>query len=87
MFLKQYPTLIELSGFPFPVYASTGTEQRAQSIAARCRNAHDFLSSRFEFEPQVCVLVLRPEDWSEYATFPVYGMPHYTDERTLWAAQ
>lgn len=86
MFLKQYPNLIELSGFPFPVYASAGTEQRAQSIAARCRNAHDFLNSTFEFEPQVCVLVLRPEDWSEYATFPVYGMPHYTDERTLAVA-
>lgn len=86
MSLKQYPNLIESSGFPFPVFASAGTEQRAQSIAARCRNAHNFLRSTFEFEPQVCVLVLTPEDWSEYATYPVYGMPHYTDERTLVVA-
>lgn len=84
--LKQYPSLIEVPSFPFQVYASAGTEPRAQLIAARCRKAHDFLSSTFEFNPQVSVLVLTPRDWSEYATSPVYGMPHYTDERTLAVA-
>lgn len=86
MSLKQYPNLIELSGFSFSVYASAGTEQRAQTIAMRCRNAHNFLGSTFEFEPQMRVLVLAPEHWDEYADFPVYGMPHYTDERTLAVA-
>ena len=86
MSLNQYPNLIELSDFQFPVYASAGTEQQAQSIAVRCRNAHEFLGSALEFEPQMNVLVLTPEHWSEYATFPVYGMAHFTDERTLAVA-
>ncbi len=86
MSLNQYPNLIELSDFQFPVYASAGTEQQAQSIAARCRNAREFLGSALEFEPQMRVLVLTPEHWSEYATFPVYGMAHFTDERTLVVA-
>lgn len=86
MSLKQYSNLVELSRFPFPVYASAGVEQRAQSIAGRCREAREFLSSTFAFEPEVCVLVLTQEDWSEYATFPVYGMPHGTGDRTLVVA-
>lgn len=86
MSLKQYPNLVELEGFLFPVHASAGTEQRARSIAARCRNAHDFFGATFEFEPQLRVLVLAPEHWGEYAASPVYGMPHYTDERTLAVA-
>ncbi len=86
MSLNQYPNLIELSDFQFPVYASAGTEQQAQSIAARCRNAHEFLGSALEFEPQMRVLVLAPEHWGEYANFPVYGMAHFTDERTLAVA-
>jgi len=86
MSLKQYSNLIELEDCQFPVYASAGTEQRAQSIAVRCRNAHEFFDATFEFEPQMRVLVLTPEHWNEYAAFPVYGMPHYTDERTLAVA-
>jgi hypothetical protein len=84
--LKQYPNLTELTGFPFPVYVSDGTEQRAQSIASRCHNAHEFLRSALEFDPEICVLVLTPDDWSQHATYPVYGMPHYADERTLVVA-
>ena len=83
MSLKKYPDLIELPGLPFSVYASAGTEQQAQSIAARCRKAHSFLGSILDFDPQLNVLVLTPERWSKYAAFPVYGMPHYIDEQTL----
>lgn len=86
MSLNQYPNLIEISDSQFPVYASAGTERQAQSIAVRCRNAREFLGSALEFEPQMNVLVLAPENWDEYANFPVYGMPHYTDERTLAVA-
>lgn len=83
MSAKKYPDLINLPGFPFPIYASAGTELQAKSIAVRCRNAKEFLGSTLGFEPQVNVLVLTPEQWPKYAAFPVYGMPHYTDDQTL----
>ncbi len=86
MAATPYPALVELPGASFPVYVSHGTEQRAGQIAERCRSARHFLGVTFDFEPQLRVLVLNPEDWREYATFPVYGMPHYTDAQTLAVA-
>ena len=60
---------------PFSVYASAGTEQRAPQCC-RCQNANDFISSTFEFEPQICVLVLTPEHGANTPPFG-FGMQHY----------
>ena len=30
-----------------------------------------------EFDPEVRLLVLSPEDWAEHAAVQIYGMPHY----------
>jgi hypothetical protein len=86
MAATPYPALTELPGTSFPVYVSDGTEERARQIAERCRSARHFLGVTFDFELQLRVLVLNPEHWREYATFPVYGMPHYTDAQTLAVA-
>lgn len=86
MSAKQYEGLNYISGFPFSVFTSAETESRALSIADRCQNAFAFLKSTFAFEPEVCVLVLSPQDWKQHATYPVYGMPHYADHSTLVVA-
>lgn len=79
----QYPDLTELEGYPFPVFISPGTEDRGRVIADRSQRAYEFLGSTLEFEPDLRVLVLAPEHWQAYATYPLYGMPHYTEARTI----
>jgi hypothetical protein len=79
----DYPELTELEGYPFPVFISPGTEDRGRLIADRSQRAYEFLGSTLEFEPDLRVLVLAPEHWKAYATFPLYGMPHYTEARTI----
>lgn len=83
---KDYSQLAEVKGFAFPVYASAGVEQQAYTIASRCQRAYRFLRDTFSFPAEVNALILSASDWSSYATFPVYGMPHYSDERTLVVA-
>jgi hypothetical protein len=83
---NPYPKLSELAGFPFPLYLSPGTEQRAREIAHRCQKAHQLLGATFDFAAQICVLVLAPEHWQDYAGFPLYGVPQTTDAHTLVVA-
>lgn len=80
---KNYSQLAEVKGFAFPVYASAGVEQQAYHIGTRCQQAYHFLRDTLSFPAEASALVLSASDWSLYATFPVYGMPHYSDERTL----
>lgn len=74
---------MELEGYPFPVFVSPGTEDRGMAIADRSQRAYEFLGRALEFEPELRVLVLAPEHWKAYASFPLYGMPHYTEARTI----
>jgi hypothetical protein len=37
-------------------------------------------------KPNVTILVLASSDWNNYTKFPVYGMPHYNDDKTLVVA-
>jgi hypothetical protein len=83
---KSFFNLSKFSGFPFSVYMSAGTEERAQSIAARCERAHGFLRAALAFEAQLCILVLAPEHWKEYAGSPMYGVPQTIDKHTLVVA-
>jgi hypothetical protein len=84
--LSRYPDLVLIPNTQLPVYYSPGTEQRASAAAARCERAHRFLGAALETRPEVTVLVLAPEHWPRYATYPLYGMPHYPDDHTLAVA-
>jgi hypothetical protein len=83
---NQYANLSELPEYPFPVYISAGVERRAQAIAGRCNRAYRFLSTTLNFEAEVCLLVLAPEQWQEYTGSPMYGVPQTTDMRTIVVA-
>ncbi len=86
MSANSFPLLQELTGFAFPVYTSFGTHARAEIIATRTQQAQQYLGAIFGFEPQLHLLVLAPQDWEGYSTFPTYGMPHCPNRRTLVVA-
>lgn len=83
---QQYDQLISLKDHTARVYFSKGHEQRALSVADRVDKAIDFHGELLEFRPSVTLLVLSTADWSKYTSFPVYGMPHYNDDKTLIVA-
>ncbi len=68
------PSLVAVSGFPFPLGASARLEERACQIGARCAAASDLLSEALDRSPQFTVVVLAERDWPENG--PPYGMPH-----------
>lgn len=73
---SKHEGLVSLHGFPFPVRVSTGSEDAAGRMAARCARAFHFMSYTFDFEPRVALLVLTRLDWAKRATLPAYGLPH-----------
>lgn len=62
---------------------SAGSERRAREAAARIAQARRWLKETLGLAPPTRILVLDADGWRDHATFPVYGMPHYSDERTL----
>jgi len=68
------------------IYYSAEQEQRARSIAGYAGEANDFFIQLLKFKPQIKILVLSETDWSKHTNFPVYGMPHYKDDKTLIVA-
>ncbi len=85
---QSYPDLNELTGLSIKTYYSPGNEERARVIAARCARTIDYIGKLVGFTPKINLLILNPEHWKKYATFPVYGMPHYADnERLIVASQ
>jgi hypothetical protein len=79
----QYEELQQLNGFEAKIHYSAGHQQRAKDIATQTKNAIDYNSKLLGFKPEVTLLVLSPDDWSKHTSFPVYGMPHYTINKTL----
>ncbi len=69
------PELVSVPGFPFPVLASPGLEQKAQETARRCSGAHQLLAAALHVEPVVTLKVLAGHDWRN-PSLP-YGMPYY----------
>ena len=65
------------------VYYSAEHEMRTRTIAKRVVLAKSFYQGLLGFTPEVSLLVLSKEDWSRHTNFPVYGMPHYSDNKTL----
>jgi hypothetical protein len=71
---EPYPDLTLLSSYPFPVYISTGCEERGRVMAALCQAAHQFLSDALQTQAEFTALVLAPAHWSAYGSYPTYGM-------------
>ena len=83
---QNYDSLNHLDGYQTKVYYSNGTNERAKIMASRCDKVVQFYKKQIRFEPSVTLLILSPQDWSKYTNFPVYGMPHYNDNKTLIVA-
>jgi len=64
-------------------YYSPGNAERAKIIVARCDRAIKYVNGLVGFTPNVSLFILNSEHWKKYATFPLYGMPHYTDDKRL----
>ena len=76
--------LTQLPEYIFPVYVSSGCEERGRAMAAVCQRAHQFFSRTLQAQADITVLVLAPAQWLEYTTYPTYGMPHAdTDQQIL----
>lgn len=80
---QNYDILTELKGYKTKVYLSQGNDERAKIIAARCDNAINYFNGIINFTPDVTLLILNQEDWWKFTNFPVYGMAHYNDDKTL----
>lgn len=83
---QQYNQLKELKDHSVRIYYSAGHEQRAQAIVKRVDRAMEYYQELLDFKPEVTLLVLTEADWGKYTSFPVYGMPHYNDDKTLIVA-
>ena len=75
--------LDSLKGFSQSIYFSPGNENRAKEIAVLMDNAAAYFQQELEFAPKVKLYILEPRHWKEYASFPVYGMPHNIDQVRL----
>jgi hypothetical protein len=69
--------LASLSGFPFEVRTSASTREQAGQLADRCGRAYSYLGEMLAFRPRCALVVLNRADWSQRATNPLFGMPHY----------
>ena len=80
---QSFNQLNNLPGHSVQVYYSKGFKERAFNIANRVDNAMVYYQQLLDFRPTVNFLVLDTSDWSKYTSFPVYGMPHYSNDNTL----
>ena len=84
--LGQYQELTPFKSSAIQVYHSAGQEERAKEITPRVEKAMAFHQQLVGFKPEVIILILTKDDWSRYTNFPVYGMPHYNNDKTLIVA-
>ncbi len=87
---QTYQGLSDLKGYGQQVYYSPGNEERAKEIAARCDRANNYFQKLFSFKPDTKLFILGPAEWKQYASHPVYGMPHYSSKdssRLVMAAE
>ncbi len=83
VFSQNYKDLVALDGYKTKVFYSSGNVERAKLLAERMDRVLEFYNKTIAFEPKVTLLILNPTDWPKHTTFPVYGMPHYDDQREL----
>jgi hypothetical protein len=83
---QSFEKLSKLPQAEFSAYSSKNYEQQSEQISNRLANALRYHEMLLDFKPTITLLLLSEADWSTYTTFPVYGMPHYTNEKTLIVA-
>jgi hypothetical protein len=83
---QSYDSLTPLQGHQPQVYYSQGAAAKAKRMAGQIDQVMQFYSAQTGFTPSVVLLVLSPADWIKYSPSMVYGMPHYTDSKTLIVA-
>ncbi len=83
---QRFQKLTPFKSESIQVYHSKGQENRVKEIIPRVEKAIAFHQQLVNFKPEVTVLILTKADWSSYTSFPVYGMPHYSDDKTLIVA-
>ncbi len=86
IYAQRFSGLNHLPNHQSKVYYSDGTLGKATRIAGQMDKVMLFYDPVLWFRPEVTLLVLSPQDWSKYTSFPVYGMPHYSDNKTLIVA-
>ena len=72
---SRYEGMARIEGFPFPVWASAGTEGRAREIGKRTSQALGWLANVFGEGRNLELAVAGRSDWERVADVPVYGMP------------
>lgn len=83
VYSQNYTDLVALDGYKTKVYFSSGNDERAKTVAERMDKVLEYYNKVIDYEPDVTLLILNQSDWSKHTTFPVYGMPHYDDNRNL----
>lgn len=83
---RQFPGLTPLEGYLTKVYFSEGSISKATRIATQMDQVIHFYDDILKVRPEVILLVLSPDDWGRFTSFPVYGMPHYSNNKTLIVA-
>jgi hypothetical protein len=86
VYVRPDTTLRVLSGYAFEVRHSASVEAKARITADRVASVLNIFGPRLAIRPEVILLVLAPEDWADHTSFPVYGMPHILEGRTLIVA-
>jgi hypothetical protein len=80
-------SLMQLKGYPFDAFYSPRYEEKAKGTATRCDHALNYMYQKvLGFKPTIKVFVLNPEHWKKYASTPLYGMPHITENEQLIVA-
>jgi len=80
---QSYEKLETLTGHRMEVHFSAGAEAKAERIARQLDKVMGYYQQQFSFSPDVILLVLSPEHWTQYTLGEIYGMPHYASNRTL----
>lgn len=70
-----YASLSSLSGYPFPVFVSRGSEGRGTAIADRAAAAIAWLGGVTGKTVRPEVVVADERDWPSVCEIPIYGMP------------
>ncbi len=83
---QSFANLNKLKGHQSQVYYSPGAGEKAQRMALQIDRIMAFYDKHLQFRPSISLLILSPADWNQYTNFPVYGMPHYSDNQTLIVA-
>ena len=83
---QDYQNLNHLQGHRAETYFSKGKEEKAKRMASQVDHVMRFYDSTLHFTPSVTLLILSPDDWSTFTSFPFYGMPHYSNNKTLVVA-